>query len=49
MAKKNLDDKRALDLIRSIMSGKEWNADTTSDIAGVVRRTGRTIRDTDEE
>lgn len=38
-----LDDRRALDLIAELMSGREWSADTLDEIAGVVMMTGREI------
>lgn len=40
-------DDDALDSITRILSGNEWNAGTIDAIAEIVRRTGRTIADTD--
>lgn len=36
-------DKRAMDLIQTLMSGTEWDADTLDAIAEVVRDTGREV------
>lgn len=38
-------DCAALDAIRHLMSGTDWNAATLDAIAHIVRRTGRTIKD----
>ena len=35
----------ALDLIAWILDGSEWNAYTLGEIAGIVRATGREVRD----
>jgi hypothetical protein len=39
------DESIALDRITEVLSGREWNSDTTSYIAEIVRETGRTIAD----
>jgi hypothetical protein len=45
----NLDeDPLELDKIVNIMSRKEWNADTLDEIAGVLRRSGREIKDLED-
>jgi hypothetical protein len=41
-------DRRALDEIQATLGGTEWNADTASAVAEIVRRTGRTIADVGE-
>lgn len=41
------DDGEALDEIARTLSGTEWDADTPSVVARIVRRTGRTIADTE--
>lgn len=41
-------DSRCLDLIQSQLDGKEWNADTLSVIAELVRGTGRCIDDLEQ-
>ena len=38
-------DARTLDLIQSVLSGQEWDADTAATIANLVRDTGREVRD----
>lgn len=49
-----MTDSEALDRIASLMDGVEWDADTLSEIADIVRRTlnydgsPRLIRDPDE-
>lgn len=39
----------ALDTIAGFLSGSEWDADMTADIATVIRETGREIEDTPED
>ena len=41
-------DSSALDEIARVLDANEWNAETMSHIADVVRETGRTIRDTED-
>lgn len=41
-----MTDKEALDAIARLMSGNEWNPDTTTTIADIVKATGRTILET---
>lgn len=41
-------DKSAMDAIAALMDGKEWDSDTSSAIAELVRETGRHVRDPDE-
>lgn len=38
-------DASALDHIAAILTGSEWNADTITHIADIVRHTGRTVTD----
>lgn len=38
-------DSAALDRVAALMSGNEWDADTTDAVAAVVRSTGRHIGD----
>lgn len=38
-------DGKALDAIEALMSGKEWDSDTTSAVAEIVQSTGREIKD----
>lgn len=41
-------DKSALDAIRDLMSGAEWDSDTTEAVARIVQQTGREILQPDE-
>ena len=43
-----MSDKQALDLIRNLLDGREWDGGTALDIAEWVRATGRPVRDTAE-
>lgn len=38
-------DTRALDAIAAALDGREWDADTLDGIAGLVRESGRLVRD----
>jgi hypothetical protein len=40
-----LTDKEALDLLRELLSGQEWDSDTTSEVARIVRATGRRVKE----
>ncbi len=42
---KKLTDKQAINAIQKLLSGTEWSANTTSNIADIVRATGRPIKD----
>ncbi len=42
-------DESALDDIAALMSGQEWTADTACEVAGIVRETGREVRDLIDE
>jgi len=44
-----LSDKDALDIIEDVLDGQEWQASDLDVVANVVRATGRTIGDIDEE
>ena len=44
-----MDDARALDEMAAMMDGREWGADTASDIADILRATGRIVRDVTED
>lgn len=44
-----LSDESGLNAIRNVMSGTEWSADTLDSIAAVVRMTGRSISDLNED
>ena len=39
-----VNDKEALDAIAALMSGEEWDSDTTSAISDVVKATGRVVK-----
>ena len=41
-------DAEALNQIASLLDGTEWDAGTGSEIAAIVRTTGRQVRDTTE-
>lgn len=41
-------DELALDTIRAVLSGQEWDADTCQRVAEIVRETGRRVLDVDE-
>jgi hypothetical protein len=43
-----ISDERAMDLIQSLLDGKEWNSDTLDNIANAVRATGRCIDDLEQ-
>jgi hypothetical protein len=42
-------DAAALDQIAALMSGQEWDSDTTSAISDIVKATGRVILDCNED
>ena len=42
-----ISDTRAVDLIAERLSGVEWDAEAASDVADIVRLTGRTMADLD--
>ena len=44
-----MTDKEALDRIFAIMDGEEWSANTLDEIADVLAKTGREVRDTWEQ
>lgn len=41
-------DAAALDMIQSLLDQEEWSADTTDQVANIVRLTGRSIGDVPE-
>ena len=43
-----MTDRDALDFIAIILSAREWTADTCSQIADIVRATGRRVDDLPE-
>jgi hypothetical protein len=43
-----LTDEAAMTLIQQLLDGREWDSLTLSDIADVVRLTGRCVEDLDE-
>lgn len=43
--KRKITDKSALDQIRHLLDGSEWDAGTIADVAELVRETGRRIED----
>lgn len=43
-----MSDKEALDKIQAILSGKEWDSDTTAFIAEIVTASGRAILDPED-
>ena len=43
-----LTDEDAMNAIRALLSGKEWDASTIEDVAAIVRYTGRDIADPDD-
>lgn len=44
-----LSNAAALDLIASVLDRQEWDADAVTRIADIVQRTGRTVRDLDDQ
>lgn len=42
-----MTDSEALEIIASLMSETDWDADTLDAIADAIRATGRTINDTE--
>jgi hypothetical protein len=42
-------DREAMDGIQAALSGREWNSDTLSEVAEIVRRTGREIAEVGED
>jgi hypothetical protein len=49
MSRRTLTDKVALNTIADALSGKEWDADTTNFIARIVLKTGREVKDVDDD
>ena len=45
MSKQHLSDKTALDQVAVLLNCAEWTADTASQVAAIVRLTGRTVDD----
>ena len=45
MRKQYMSDKTALDQIAALLNCAEWTADTASQVAAIVRLTGRTVND----
>lgn len=43
-----IDTTTAINAIQGLMDGQEWDAETLDAIAGLVRATGREIRDSGE-
>ena len=45
MSKQHMSDKTALDQIAVLLNCAEWTADTASQVAAIVRLTGRSVND----
>lgn len=41
--REHADDRRTLDRIATLLDGAEWNSETCSEVADVIRSTGRRV------